>query len=101
MAASEDVRGLIPDVKIPTLICYGSIDAVVNPGTEKFYHENIPNSVLAEFVGKGHELHVTDYKNFNRLLNEFIASCKFPDFTKVFDQGCCICPKLKPVNFDE
>jgi non-heme chloroperoxidase len=100
VAATEDFRPLLSSVKVPTLICFGTIDAVVNPGSEKFAHENIPNSVLAEFVGKGHELHVTDYKNFNRLLEQFIEACDLPDTIKVFDEGCCICPLLKAKNFE-
>jgi pimeloyl-ACP methyl ester carboxylesterase len=99
-AVTEDFRVLLPNVKVPTLICFGTNDIVVNPGTGQFIHENVPNSVLAEFAGKGHQLHVTDYKNFNRLLEQFIEVCDLPDTIKVFDEGCCVCPLLKPIDFE-
>lgn len=95
-ANTEDLRYFIPTVTVPTLICIGSIDIIVNPETGRFYHANMPNSVLAEFVGKGHQMHVTDFKNFDRLLKKFIPACEFPDFTKVYDEGCCVCPNLIP-----
>lgn len=98
-AVTEDIRPLFADVIAPTLICYGSSDLAVNPGSSQFLHDNIANSVLAEFVGKGHQLHVTDYKNFDQLLEDFAGACQFPDFTKVFNQGCCICPKAGPVDY--
>lgn len=99
-AATEDMRPFIPGVKVPTLLTVGSIDAVVNPGTGFFYHANMPNSSLAEFVGKGHQLHVTDFKNFDRLLKQFIQASEFPDYIKVFDEGCCVCPILLPHTCD-
>jgi pimeloyl-ACP methyl ester carboxylesterase len=99
--ATEDLRPLLKNIKVPTLVAFGSIDAIVNPNTSRFLHENIENSVLAEFVGKGHDLFITDYKNFNKLLANFIKQCKLPDVTKVFDQGCCVCPLIKPVNFNK
>lgn len=96
---TEDFSALLPSIQAPALICYGSIDIIINPGNSFFIHDNLPNSILAEFVGKGHQLHVTDYKNFNRLVSEFIEACQMPDFIKVLDQGCCICPLTGPVDY--
>lgn len=98
-AGTEDFRLNLSSVTAPVLIAYGSIDLAVNPANSQFLHDNLPNSVIAEFVGKGHQLHVTDYKNFDRLLKEFVNSCSFPDSTIIFDQGCCVCPKAKPVDY--
>lgn len=95
----EEFRSFLPGIAIPTLLCFGSKDLIVNSLNSQFLHANIPNSALAEFVGVGHQLHVTDYKNFNRLLKAFIQSCELPDFIKVFDQGCCVCPLVKPEDF--
>lgn len=96
---TEDIRPLLPGITVPTLICYGSADLAVNPGNSLFLHANLVNSVIADFVGKGHQLHVTDYKNFNRLLREFITACQFPDSIKVINPHCCVCPLVKPVNY--
>ncbi len=100
-AETEDLRPLLPQITIPTLICYGSIDAIIPPGASIYMHEQITNSVLAEFVGKGHQLQVTAFKQFNSLVRKFVGSCKMPDFIKVFDEGCCVCPKVKPVPFKQ
>ncbi len=97
-ALSEDILLSLPDITAPTLICYGSIDIVDNPGNSQVIHDAVANSVLAEFVGKGHQLHVTDYTNFNRLLKEFIPSCQMADFIKIYDQGCCVDPLAKPTK---
>jgi hypothetical protein len=81
------------------LLTFGSIDEAVNPGNSQFLHDNLPNSVLVEFVGKGHQMHVTDFKNFDALVAEFINACSFPDFTKVFNEGCCVCPLAVPIDY--
>lgn len=96
-AGTEDLRPLLPEITVPTLICYGSIDAIVPPGASIYMHEQIANSTLVEFVGKGHQMHVTAYKQMNCLLKEFLGACSMPDFSKEFDEGCCVCPKVKPV----
>ncbi len=100
-AQAQDIRPLLPQVTVPTLICYGSIDAIVPTGAALYTHDNISNSTLAEFVGKGHQMQVTAYAQFNRLVKEFICSSRMPDFIKVFDEGCCVCPKVKPVPFKQ
>lgn len=100
-AETEDLRPLLPQITVPTLICYGSIDHVVPPGASIYMHGQIQNSVLAEFAGKGHQLEVTAYKQFNRLLTQFISENMMPDFIKVLDEGCCVCPKVKPVVFKQ
>jgi pimeloyl-ACP methyl ester carboxylesterase len=98
-AVTEDIRSIAAGLTLPTLITFGSNDIVINPGNAALLHEQIANSVLAEFVGKGHQMHVTDYKSFDRLVAEFIGACSLPDTIKVFDQGCCVCPLTKPVDY--
>lgn len=97
VGGSEDLRPLLPEISVPTLICYSSIDNVVPPGASIYMHEQIANSTLVEFVGKGHQLQVTAYKQFNRILKEFLCTSSMPDFIKEFDEGCTVCPKVKPV----
>ena len=99
-ALSENILNSLPDVAAPTLITYGSDDIVVNPGNSFVIHDAITNSVLVEFAGKGHQPHVTDYQNFISLLRCFIESCKMADFTKVFDEGCCVDPLARPKKCD-
>ncbi len=96
----EDIRALVPKITIPTLICVGSLDAVLPPGASLFMHDNIPSSILREFVGKGHNLMISDYKQFNKALVEFITCkcCQRSDSVKVFGP-CCVCPLAKPVHF--
>lgn len=95
---TEDIRSLLPSIRVPTLICVGSIDAVVPTGASFFMHKKIHHSKLAEFVGKGHNLMVTDYQNFTRLVAKFANDCHFPRSIKVLGP-CCVCPLAKPANF--
>jgi len=100
-AATEDMSAELPNITVPTLITFGSADIVVNPGNSQVIHEAIANSVLVDFVGRSHQMHVTSYKKFDDLINRFINSCEFPESSVVFDQGCCVCPLIQPIDYAE
>jgi pimeloyl-ACP methyl ester carboxylesterase len=94
---TEDLRPLLSDIKVPTLIGYGSIDPLQpDGGSSKYMHEYIDNSVLVKFVGKGHLMMITAYQAVYDVLAEFIVSDKMPDSTVVFNTGCeCdVCPDV-------
>ncbi len=89
VAAGQDQRDLLSQISIPTLICYGSIDLSVFPQNSIYMHQRIKNSILAEFCGKGHELNLTDTKNFDDLLAGFIEGKKYPCSLRLGKSGCC------------
>ncbi len=69
----HDLRPLISQIKIPTLIIAGDSDRVVNPGVSSFMRQNIVGAQMKIFPG-GHAPFLTNAARFNTLLAEFIAS---------------------------
>ncbi len=98
-ADATDLRSLLNGISVPTLICVGSIDATVPPGASFYMNTQIPHSILAEFIGKGHFLMQTDYRAFNKLLRKFVNDKKLPAFQQIADP-CVVCPLLQPTRFD-
>lgn len=96
---TQDLRPLLPYVRAKTLVCIGTLDAQVPNGAGIFLNNHIKHSKLAKFEGKGNELEVTAYKQFNKVLDKFITSKEFPCFVDVPDRGCCVCPLVKPEPF--
>lgn len=93
VAASQNIRNLVPLVSVPTLICFGSIDTSADPRNSLYIHQRIKNSILAEFCGKGHELNLSDVKGFDKLLAGFIGGKKYPCSLKIGRTNCCnVCP---------
>jgi pimeloyl-ACP methyl ester esterase len=73
-AAGRDLRPLLSQVKMPTLILSGGQDQVCLPAASQYMHEHISNSELHLFAGKGHLPFLTDTQAFNERLRGFIAS---------------------------
>lgn len=88
-ASSQDQRSLYSQIHIPTLICSGTIDADVDPRNGLYMHQHIYPSSLAEFVGKGHQLNLTDVKHFNKLLAGFIKATNYCDTIQIGKADCC------------
>ncbi len=88
-ASSQDQRNLVPLINVPTLLCAGTIDEDVDPRNSLYMHQRIRGSILAEFIGKGHELNLTDVSNFNRLLAGFICGKNYCKFLQVGNANSC------------
>lgn len=96
---TEDLRPLLASVKIPTLIGYGSFDPLQpGGGSSKFMHEEIDNSILVKFVGKGHLMTITDPSNVVALTHTLLNQNFLSDQLTVFDRGCDVCDEVKPTN---
>ncbi len=98
-ALTQDLRPLLPLIRAKTLICIGTIDEQIPNGAGIFLNHHIKHSKLAKFNGKGNELEITAYKQFNNVLQRFITAKEFPCFIDVPDRGCCVCPLVKPEPF--
>jgi len=73
---AADLRPLLGNINIPTLILHGEKDGSVRWENAKYTHENIPGSEMYIFKGKGHFPSVTAADEFNRILNEFVTTGK-------------------------
>jgi len=71
-AGSADLRPMLNQVQVPTLILHGEADAVCSLGAGQFLSEMIPNAQIDTFSGKGHAPFLTDAQTFNERLAAFI-----------------------------
>lgn len=67
-----DLRDLLPEVKVPTLIIYGTEDEVTPIGSSEYLAEHIEGARLEIFEGQGHAPFITDSERFNKLIVEFV-----------------------------
>lgn len=88
---------LLSDIAVPTLIVYGTIDNNVLPQNATVLYEEIQDSFLVGFVGKGHLPHNTAVKEFNDLLIDFVKgkTCKKP-FLITSECDVCNVPTVLP-----
>ncbi|QHN71163.1 hypothetical protein [Mollivirus kamchatka] len=95
----KDQSPLLPLVTAPTSVAFGSIDSLLGGGnSSRFVHAHIENSVLVEHVNKGHLLIISDWYQAYRDLARIFRLDALPDFTRVLDKGCVVCPLVKPVS---
>ncbi len=71
-AGTADLRPMLDQVKIPTLIMHGEADAVCSPKAAECLAEMIPDTQMQIFPGKGHVPFLTDSQAFNERLAAFI-----------------------------
>lgn len=71
-AGSADLRPMLGQVQVPTLILHGEADAVCPPGAGRCLYEMIPNSQIYTFPSKGHAPFLTCAQEFNERLAAFI-----------------------------
>ncbi|RLC12220.1 MAG: hypothetical protein DRI57_17945 [Deltaproteobacteria bacterium] len=72
-AGSADLRPMLDQVQVPTLILHGEADAVCSLGAGQCLSEMIPNTQIHTFPGKGHAPFLTDAQAFNERLAAFIG----------------------------
>ena len=74
LVISEDLNPLLPKIKIPTLILWGTEDKMT-PVTDGFILEKtIPKAKLVLFEGKGHQLPYEKVKKIARVVNSWSQS---------------------------
>lgn len=70
--AGTDLRPLLKQVTVPTLVLHGALDQASSPPINVYMHAQIPNSEIHEFPGKGHAPFLTDAEAFNKRLRAFV-----------------------------
>jgi len=71
-AGTADLRPMLNQIGVPTLILHGEADAVCSVGAGQALAEMIPNAQIYTFPGKGHAFFLTDAQAFNKRLEAFI-----------------------------
>ena len=72
--AKADLRELLPEIKVPTLIIHGSQDQICLPSVAKFMKNRIPSSKLVMLDGIGHAPMIEVPQLFNLHLQRFIGN---------------------------
>jgi pimeloyl-ACP methyl ester carboxylesterase len=73
-ASAEDLRDVLPDVRVPTLLVYGDKDARAPLTVANSLHAALPNSTLVVLAGAGHLCNVEAPKEFNRAVRSFLRT---------------------------
>ncbi len=71
-SAAADLRDVLPEVTVPTLVIHGREDRRSPLSVSEALHERIPDSRLAVVDGAGHLTNLEAPEEFNRLLREFL-----------------------------
>jgi pimeloyl-ACP methyl ester carboxylesterase len=72
--AEADLRDVLPDVSVPTLILHGDRDVRAPRHVARDLHAKIPGSRLVTIPGAGHVCNVDAPERFNRELRAFLGS---------------------------
>lgn len=73
---NEDVTELLPNIKVPTLLMWGTDDNATPISDAKKMENLIPDCGLVEYKGAGHFSYLENIQNCNAVLNEFFKNDK-------------------------
>jgi pimeloyl-ACP methyl ester carboxylesterase len=71
-AAAEDLREVLPNVKVPTLLIYGDMDERAPLNVAADLRASIPTSRLVVLPGAGHLCNIEASDQFNRVVRKFL-----------------------------
>ena len=71
----RDYRDVLADVDVPTLVCVGEDDTLLDPAGVEYVAERTPNADLERFADSGHCPFLEEPERFNRVLTTFVDSC--------------------------
>lgn len=70
----QDYRDVLPEIDIPTLICWGRYDALLPVSGAGHLQGHIPDSEVVIFEESGHCPFIEESESFNRTVTEFVAA---------------------------
>lgn len=73
---NEDVSALLPNIKVPTLLIWGTNDTATPISDAKKMESLIPDAGLVEYKGASHFSYLENIGNCNVVLNEFLKNDK-------------------------
>lgn len=73
---NEDMSEMLPNIKVPTLLIWGSNDTATPISDAKKMESLIPDAGLVEYKGSGHFSYLENIQNCNVVLNEFLKNDK-------------------------
>ena len=73
---NEDMSEMLPNIKVPTLLIWGTNDTATPIADAKKMESLIPDCGLVEYKGSGHFSYLENIQNCNVVLNEFFKNDK-------------------------
>ncbi|AEH39101.1 alpha/beta fold hydrolase [Halopiger xanaduensis] len=71
----RDYRPVLEDVDVPTLVCLGEDETLLETGGVEYVAERIPDADLERFADSGHCPFLEQPATFNRVLSDFVDAC--------------------------
>lgn len=71
----RDYRDVLGDIDIPTLVCVGEDDTLLDPAGVEYVAERTPDADLKRFAESGHCPFLEEPEKFNRVVSEFVDAC--------------------------
>ena len=76
LIVNEDQSHLLPNIKVPTLLFWGSLDTATPISDARKMEKLIPDCGLIEYPGATHFSYLENIHNVNSVLNEFFKNDK-------------------------
>ncbi|MBN1320020.1 MAG: alpha/beta hydrolase [Thermoleophilia bacterium] len=76
--AEADLRGVLPQIRVPTLLLYGELDQRAPLCVARDLHDSIPGAELVVIPGAGHLSNIETPEEFNAQVRRFIHSVDNP-----------------------
>ncbi len=73
-ASAEDLRDVLPAIRVPTLLVYGAMDVRAPPSVAEHLHASIAGSRLVVLPDVGHACNIEAAERFNREIRDFLRS---------------------------
>ncbi|WP_049906083.1 alpha/beta fold hydrolase [Halorubrum californiense] len=70
----RDYRGVVPDVDVPTLVCLGEDETMLENGGVEYIADKTVDAELERFTNSGHCPFLEEPERFNQVLSSFIAA---------------------------
>lgn len=67
----EDLREILPSVRIPVLVVHGTADPVCPHEAGRFLNDALPSARMVSMEGAGHAPFLTQSEVFNRMIRDF------------------------------
>ena len=71
---NEDVKALLPNIKAPTLLIWGTNDEATPLSDALLMEKLIPDAGLVKYIGGSHFAYLENIQNVNVVLNEFFKN---------------------------
>lgn len=69
-----DIKALLSDIRVPTLIAHGTADRQVPFAAAEYLAAHVPGAVLYAFQGYGHAPQFTATQEFCNVLRKFVGT---------------------------